>query len=103
MPANASSRGAAVGARSGATGRLAPVQQLVGGARDVGLEPIWIAIRGDDDHAALVRARDLEVALAHAAVEVQLALLERVELTAPDPADADGGIQVENDREVGLD
>src|SRR5688572_26159683 len=94
MPANASAGAAAVAGRSAAMDGLAPVQQLADGARDVGLEHVGIAIRRQDEHAALVGARDLEVALAHAAVEVQVHLLESIELPAPDAPDAHRGVEV---------
>src|SRR6266511_3131936 len=85
---------------SSATVRLQPVEQLFDGADDLTVER-GLRLRGAHHHdAALLRVGDLEVAIAHATVEGQVHLLERVELAVADPLDALGRVEIEQERQV---
>src|SRR2546427_46104 len=69
-----------------------PAQEPIGhGSLDGGEERIRVLVRVEHDRPALLRPRDLEIALADAAMEGKVHLLERVVCTATDARHADGG------------
>src|ERR1700730_13620850 len=77
---------------SRATGRLPPVEKLSDGAHGRGVE---------HGEAALLDMRDLEVALAHAAMKGEIHLLEGVERAIADALHALRGIEVEEQGQIG--
>src|SRR5262245_17198116 len=89
-------------AKASSTGiTMLPTQELIlDRGRNLHLEQIHGLIGIEDDDTALVGPSDLEVALAHSAVEREIHLLERVEAPVSDPRHAHGRIEIQEQREV---
>src|SRR6266508_3510771 len=80
---------------------LEPLEPLAHGAHAGGMQRV-LGLRGvQHDEATLLGPRDLEIAVAHAAMEGEIHLLESIEGAIADPPHALGGIEVEEQGQIG--
>src|SRR5262250_3906879 len=86
---------------SSATRGLPTLEELLDGAHTGRMQGVLGLSRVQHDDAALLRAGDLEIALAHAAVEGQIHLLEGVERAIADSPHTFGRVEIEEQCQIG--
>src|SRR5438094_155292 len=99
----ASARRSRSTARGWSRMRSSATEEVLDDRPHLGLDDGRRTRRADQPHALRLGATDLEIAPAHPAVKGERFALEAVETPAADPPQSLGGIEVEEQREVGHD